>query len=689
MQIPFTEFKKINKFYNQVSRLIDSAQLDIGYYYGAQYQPIYNYKLDNIAFKELEGMHEYTKLAKIPLLNLKCTNVPTPPTWYDRLTGFVRKGSDELTVVDIITQDTHKFKSLKLVPEATSKTHRPGIIQNDPIEATLGDYTYRFICGRVCDHGVYAYLVARNDEPIYDYLDKGYYYKPIEYTKPNGDNEYLHLVSDEYNVNTAKIFMMCVMQPSLAELLQDGCFINSYAAEMLCLKMSKKLDKDLKPSYEALSNHIDDDYRKNTTLLVVGKLISGDIDRTTINNVVLTKTSATYDHVVLEADDLLEVLYKSLDFNSEFDIYTIVDTYSKNIANKLEIDKPLPAANPEDEKVVKELPSFKINGISISASISSTYQRYINKCRINKEEICQVIYRASCHRTAEDYKLFVKSISKMSIKWHDVIANGIGVKIHSTITRQEYDDEKPGPAAPVLNFEIDKDEKCVKLVVSKDRKVKISLAKLVGKIETLNSKTNNCWIRRRTWQEWHAYRDYNWCQAQLIDILIEASTFTVKSVNEAGQPVENKTVLLNKEDILKVLNAANEARKAAVEKSKEFLKMAVDLTKAEEIVFMNEKAYKVTGALRTYAVIMKNAKVYDYETKQYRCIVNDRHYAGAGYDDVAARLLALKNDGVMQENIRTLRGAAQPGAENAHHYNPDRGEDAHVMAAVDRAFATA
>jgi hypothetical protein len=77
-------------------------------------------------------------------------------------------------------------------------------------------------------------------------------------------------------------------------------------------------------------------------------------------------------------------------------------------------------------------------------------------------------------------------------------------------------------------------------------------------------------------------------------------------------------------------------------------------------------------------VVIENAKVYDFDTKQYRCIVNDQHYDGAGYDDVATRLLALKNDSVLQETVVTLRGAAQPQYENAHAHTPERDVIDHI-----------
>jgi hypothetical protein len=128
-------------------------------------------------------------------------------------------------------------------------------------------------------------------------------------------------------------------------------------------------------------------------------------------------------------------------------------------------------------------------------------------------------------------------------------------------------------------------------------------------------------------------------------------------------------------------------KKAAIERSKIFMDTAVKMTKAEKIDFMGKAAYKVQGALRTYAIVIENAKVYDFETKQYRCIVNNHHYDGAGYDDVATRLLALKNDSVMQSSISTLRGEAQPQYENAHAHQPERDSEFKIAEIVDAVLA--
>jgi hypothetical protein len=109
-----------------------------------------------------------------------------------------------------------------------------------------------------------------------------------------------------------------------------------------------------------------------------------------------------------------------------------------------------------------------------------------------------------------------------------------------------------------------------------------------------------------------------------------------------------------------------------IARSKEFLAKAVSMTKAESVTFQGKPAYKVTGNLRSYAVVIETAKVYDWDSQKYRCIVNDNRYSGVGYDDVASRLLALKNDSLMVDTIGTLGGEAQPQYEDMHRERTQR-----------------
>jgi hypothetical protein len=602
-------------------------------------------------------------------------------------------GWDETHTMRVLNQVTSKAEpNVKLIPDGTGMPFRPKIIKRNPVEFTEGDYTYRLLTSlNTKNHTARIRVIARNDEPIYDYLDKGFFVMTVNEEKDDTAAEPIHIVSDSYDINTAHVFMMCEIQSNLTDLLKDKCFISKYDAEMLKLRMMKKLTPASKERYLRNAKALDEDYRKNTTLVVVGKLMSGEIEKTTIRDITFSRTLAKYENTEIEADDLLALLSEKLDFNSEFDIYTVVQTYANHVQERLnskfwhqhELDE-IKQGNNEIKK--KELPSFKVNGITITASVGYQGQRYLNAIRINMDEIAQAVYRASCYRSGEDYNLFLKSISRMSIKRHDIIANGLQVKIHSGMTNDEYRTETPGVNAPALKFVIDKDDKRIKLYIDAARQVAVSLGDLIKKVKTINARTNN-----RSYIENGAYhyknRDNLWAAEKLAEALVECTTFPVSITKEDGTVEEKNTVLISKEDVAKLLKVVEEQCKAKIERSKQFLNTAIKLTGAEEITFLDQKAYKVKGALREYAVVVSNAKVYDYETKQYRCIVNDRHYKGAGYDDIASRLLALKNDSVMQDHIGTLRGQAQPQAENAHSdYRPERDIEEVVTPLVDKVF---
>lgn len=696
MIIPISKFKEINKEFQTLSKHLVGGEININYTYGAHYDLLFSTIYSSLSFKSVSKMYEFCKHIRIPIAGLKIT--PRATEANSQLLAKLQDRASYSTgpqVLTAIAEDHIKqHKTLKLVPEEIPQDYRPLIIQSAPLEITEGDYTYRLL-----PYGakgpIAVEIISRNDDRLYDYLDQGFFYKALSLRKGT-KTETVHVVSNAYDVHVAHIFAMCTVSPRLAEMLQYGCFINVHEAEMTRLKMQKKLSDIQKKTYEPISKAIDNDYKKNSTIMVVGKLAAGEIEKTTVNNIAFTKSSAVYEQVSVEADDLMSVLYGELNFNGEFDIYTVASIYSSYIETLLNQSTPSTANVVEGEQPElveaedkKALPVFKINGIDITVAVSKTYQRYINDVRINKDEIAQAIHRASCHRTPDDYKLFLKSISRMSIRWHDIIANGLPLKIHSNISREEYSNPEPSSTAPALKFCIDPDDKHIKLQVDKDRNVRVQFSKLIKKADTLNRKTNGKGYYAKAnpgaYHRAHEIRGHEWCMSQLVNLLVECCTFDKTTTKEDGSVEVVSEVHISREDIVKLLDVANEHKKAVIARSKEFLATAVKLTNATKISFLGKDAYHVKGSLREYAVVIENAKVYDYETRQYRCIVNDRHYAGAGYDDIAARLLALKNDSVMQNQIGTLKGAAQPGAENVHNdYVPDRDVADKIANVVDK-----
>ena len=694
MDLPYKAFLKIAKQTQTLSKFVNTMDVSIenkNEYVDNRYVPVVRAAYTKIHFNTVGDMHAYSKYLPIPTYQLKIGEDGRYQDLQMKIAAF--GGWDNTHIMQILNRDTAKcMPSVKLIPSETATIFRPYIIKREPIEYTEGDYTYRIITNQSpVNHIARIRLVARNDEPIYDYLDKGFFVMSVT-EKTDDLSKPAFIVSDSYDINTAHIFMMCKMQHKLTELLKDGCFVSRYDAEMLKLRMMKKLTPESKELYLKQSKAIDEDYRKNTTLVVVGKLMGNEIEKTTLRDITFSQTVARYENIEIEGPDLLSVLSANLDFNCEFDIYTVSQIYASYIQGKLDNQVWAPAEEisieqGHEELKKKAIPAFKINGINITAAAGFRGSRFLNNIRINQDEIAQAVNRAVCCRSTEEYDLFLKSISRMSIKRHDIIANGLKVKIHANMSKDEYKSETPGASAPALKLIIDNEDKCIKLVIDETRKVPVNIGELIRKVKTINNKTNNkSYLDKACY--YYKNRDHVWAAEKLTEALIATTTFVESIKKEDGTVEEKSTVLISREDVNKLLKVVEEQNKAKIERSKQFLATAVKITGAEEIEFLGEKAYKVTGSLRSYAVILKTAKVYDFATKQYRCIVNDRHYKGAGYDDVASRLLALRNDSVMQDQIGTLRGEqGQPGAENAHNdYTPERDIQDVLAPIVDKVF---
>ena len=470
MDLPYQSFLKIAKQVQVLSKYVKTMDVSLtnnNEYVDGKYIPVVRPTYYQLVFASVGDMHAYSKHLPIPTHKLKVEDNNVLDASLTLVSGW-----EETHTMRMLNSNTGKAEpNVRLIPEEIPTIFRPHIIKKDPIEVTEGDYTYRLLTNLYTkNHTARIRVIARNDEPIYDYLDSGFFVMCINKEKDNGLKEPVFVVSDSYDVNTAHVFMMCKIQSSLTELLKDGCFASRYDAEMLKLRMLKKLTPENRPLYLKNLKAIDEDYRKNTTLVVVGKLMSNEIDKTTLRDITFSQTSAKYENIEIEGEHLLSVLSSQLDFNGEFDIYTVAQIYASYIQTSLgamgwshaEITQ---IEQGEVELKRRALPAFKINGISITASAGFKGSWFINDIRINQDEVAQAINRAVCYRSAAEYELFLKSISRMSIKRHDIIANGLKVKIHASMSKDEYQTETPGPNAPALKFIIDSQDKRIKLYI--------------------------------------------------------------------------------------------------------------------------------------------------------------------------------------------------------------------------------
>jgi hypothetical protein len=538
----------------------------------------------------------------------------------------------------------------------------PLAILNEPIELVEGNHTYRIVKAlhpqswRRNGAGSIA-VMARDDDNLYNYLDKGFFILRIADVDKKNKIQTRYVVTDTLDVNSMHIFTLCSIQPTLTESLRDGCFVHSAEAGLTRLKLEKKLKDVYRVRYDTCREVIERDYETNTNILAINSLHNGQTSKISINDITLTPHSAAYQNVSIEAQDLLEILYPNVNFGGEFDVYTLISAFAVHVRHTTDESG---VTQEDKEKVIS---AFKINGFDISVSLTSSGVRKINNLRINKVEIAEVIHRASCYHTQKDYDLFVKRVSNMSLRRHDILSNGLAVKIHSSMSNEDLSNTYPGADAPSVKICYSPEHKCLALNINSNH-IPVKLSKLIERVDTINRKTNGRW----TSGYGGVPRDYRWAQKNLIEALIECTTFEKKKRDEQGVETIETVIGVTRKDVENLLKQVNENKIKAIAKSKDFMETAIRLTKAERIEFQGKPALKVVGSLRTYAVVIETAKVYDFDTKKYRCIVNDRHYQGAGYDDIAARLYALKNDSVMQKHIGTLKGDAQPNAENAHNH---------------------
>jgi hypothetical protein len=661
MHIPKEDFKKLSEEFSHIyNHLGDKGFISIERCW-SDGKYVYYFDVTDETYPSVDKMYQFFTKKKFIKISNTSSKISSTEVGYDNLEDWIKRlAKDSYAQVTVNPTLEEGFNGRSL---ADSKYHPPTRIRYYPLEIVENEHTYRFMSSlNGYNYGIT--MISRDDDKYYNYLDKDHYIF-IPNTNTVGDRI---VITNRYDINTAKIFVLCYLQPELADMLQDGCFTHHSTAALLGLKMEKKLKDEFKTKYREMSELLEAEYIKYMGSATIRAFFSGESENLTVNNIKFTNNSAQYENIKIEVDGLLEYIKQFLLGNNEFDIYNVIDYYAAGISRQYNNYFPIkdaPVTEGEAETVTSYR-KFKINNLDIDLQVSSTgYSRYINGVRIMKDDVATAICRAACYRDQEQYNLFLKSISRMSLKWHDIVSNGLRMKI-CNMSREDYSNPIPGKNFPKLKFVIEPESRRIKLKVSEDKKVAINFSKFVKKVESINRKTDGKNIKRND-TYFATIRNHAWAIEQIVKALLDCCP----SAND-----------LTNHEVVNLLSEANEVRDASLAKSREFLANAVKITGAEEITFKGQRAYKVKGSLREYVVVIGTAKVYDYETKQYRCIVNDQHYVGTGYDDIAARLLALKNDSLTQHVVRTLHGSAQPGAEQYYNYDPVRDNDETVRDVV-------
>jgi len=604
----------------------------------------------------------------------------------------VRNVMDVLTTIKAHPLEKSKYPTLKFYSNIARNSFyinlEPKMICEDPPQQQEEDITYRFIGTRqMCQ------FCIPHTHPLYNYLDKGSFFTVAK--GRNGKEKIF--ITNEMTVDTYLCLCMAVQDPdNMQKHLQNECYINANIAKVTRVKMEKDFVDNLYgrgDQYNRLRESVLREYEKTANAGLLDKLMKGTIPSGSFNQMKLTKNSAQYEDIKIEADNLLQTLLSNTVFDDRTDIYVLINAYISKMIDEVEEHKwteapPPPAGTNVEQKVMddwaakcKELAeqtaerAFVVNGINVSIKrTNQNTRRYVNGIPINKEEVEKVAFRASCFTDQETFDKFVTSVKNMSLKWHDAIALGVGVKIHDGMSYDEYKKAEAPMSAPKLTFRVINGDVHLKIDDNKSAKIKFNDA--LKKISTLNRKTNDS----TSYSMGYRRRDAAWARTKLIDTLIECCTFEEKKLVTKLQKVKAKKGEADKFEEVPVLDAdgkktyekvkkctltredaqfiekmARDYHLKALEKSKLFLETAIKNTGAKLEKFNGEDHYIVEGKLRKYAVNAKTNGVFNYETKGYICIVEPGHQVSVGGDATACRLYALKNDTVTLGQIGTLR----------------------------------
>lgn len=608
-----------------------------------------------------------------------------------KTTDCVRSVDEILADVKKNPGNRIKYPTLKYYSEYARNYYHYDFVINmitdTPTEQQEEEKTYRYIgTDKVCT------FCIPHDDSRYNYLDKGFFFCKTG----QGVGKQRTIITNELTLDTYLVLYMVYMQPTLSKQLPNECYVNANLAKLLRVKFEKALQAQHKNYYDRVKEEAMKEYEKFANANILQKLLDGKISHTIFNNIKLTKNSATYETISIEAQDLVQTLQSVTVLDDRTDIYSIIRDFSNYMIDQVEnhdFHIPMPKATGDaekDEEAQKEWleatavertfeQSVIINGFNVVIKrTSANTRRFVNDYMINKIELEDVVNQSACYDSQENYDRFVKSVSKMSLRWHKAIANGVPVKITSTLSHQDYKRAEAPHAAPRIKFVKKGDD--IHLKLGDDNTVKIKFNDCLKKLDTLNRKTNNAWSRTGYYR-----KDYAWAKEELVTVLKECCTFDNKTVetvdeiveakdkdgnpilDENGAPllktVKKKNVTVTQECLLTdeqaefVGEMAEAFQKRAIEKSKLFLETAMKNTGATLIDFHGEPGYLVEGKLRKYVVKKSTNQVFNYEKGNAICIVEPGHQVSVGDDALAARLYALKNDSVLVSKIGTLTHA--------------------------------
>ncbi|KKM93330.1 hypothetical protein LCGC14_1209450 [marine sediment metagenome] len=323
-----------------------------------------------------------------------------------------------------------------------------------------------------------------------------------------------------------------------------------------------------------------------------------------LNGMTIEKTKLEYEGQILSRSDpkdwvtkLLADLtrmyrFDDINWDSVFDMFIASASYntSKGQIGDVKFD------------LVFEETTNRVNVISTKT--------YINKKRINKNEVHDCLRRAVCYTEQEDFDEFLTNVSQCSLKFHRYLQIGLDFSVRGMRHNEGFSFKLPLERKKNLMY-----------IVLEDSEFKI--------------RDTNRLINMQGIQD----------LGEIMDVLL------------GDKVIEGLTV----EDAKRVLKLAKIEFQDAITKSKVLLE---ETEKALKIKIQTniqmdgssvKEGYIVNGKLRQYVVATTDrCEVYEYPSGRYICIV-DKSTAQAGKDKLINRLYALTNDQALAKDIHTLK----------------------------------
>lgn len=550
---------------------------------------------------------------------------PTPVSAFYPLNSFMEMLVEKCCVEPVrndhskLPNSSVKFISTAMLWNNLNKT-TAWYITKAPYEEQIGDHTYRTV---MCNS---AFLLSVNEQnPLYNYLDVGHII-----ISTNDKKKHRLFVTNQMTLDTNNLMVAFALNPAGVEaVLQNGVFLSGASTKLALLKVEKGMPSSIATEYQAYKNSIYCDFEKNAQHLILNKLTRDEIASITLNDIKITKKSGKYEHVSIEAENFYDVIFKTIDPTADFDIFSLIDIYTDYVENQLH-HRPTNTSHTAFQQDFSI--NFKINDIPLEVGVTTkNSRRKVNGYIINKNELSRVLRRASCHKDAISYNMFVSSVSRMSFMLHNVLANGLPMKI---IT---FSDDREGHAAdhrhPKLRF-IKRGAVWSIVTLSGEEYPMKKIGAFIKKIYSLNRQARTS----------YTFQDDGTC--------VQNTMNSCEIGVHLLLPMHCKT--MTEQQRLTVLEDSKFDHLKAIEKSKILLNEVVKTVGAKEDRMNGVKGWTVQGDKLEYFVDTATLKVYDFKSRRYICIVNGVGDQGVGMDGLIGRLLALKNDSRITRHITTL-----------------------------------